>query len=505
MWSVKDITSLMSNPTAEDIALITKAYNFAEKAHINQRRFSGEPYFLHLFETAKTLAELGMGAVTISAGLLHDSIEDVEVTPEEIEKEFGAEMRFLVEGVTKLGKLHYTGSERYIESLRKLFVAMSKDVRVLIIKLADRLQNVKTLEVLAKEKRDRIALETLEIYAPLAYRLGIKKINRELEDYAFPHVYPEEYEKVKKLLKSKSAEKLQNLEKFHKSLRKELAKEGIVNIKTSYRLKGLYSLYRKLIRKDWDIDNIHDISALRVIVATVSDCYRVLGVIHSTWKPLPGKIKDYIALPKIDNYRGIHTTIFTGDGSIIETQIRTEEMHRKTEYGMHFEYKENTNTKKPSISTIEWVKRFFPAFVLGNKEIKKNDNGENQATPSWIKSLGDYNKQVSKTEGLVDDLKNDFFNDRVFTFTPKGDVIDLPKDSSPIDFAYSIHSDIGDHTSGAKVNGKLVSLDTPLKYGDIVEIITKQSAHPISKWLEFTKTTFAKKNIREYLSKENKI
>lgn len=504
MASVKEIVSLMSSPTQEDIALITKAYNFAEKAHINQRRFSGEPYFVHLFETAKTLAELGMGAITISAGLLHDSIEDVEVTPEEIEKEFGGEIRFLVEGVTKLGKLHYTGSERYTESLRKLFVAMSKDVRVLIIKLADRLQNVTNLEVLAKEKRDRIALETLEIYAPLAYRLGIKKLNRELEDYSFPHVFPEEYDKVKKLLKNKSGEKLQNLEKFHKSLRKELAKEGIINIKTSYRLKGLYSLYRKLVRKNWDIDNIHDISALRVIVPSIAECYRVLGVIHSAWKPLPGKIKDYIALPKINNYRGIHTTIFTGDGSIIEIQIRTEEMHRKTEYGMHFEYKESTSPSRPNFTTMEWVKRFFPAFVLGNKDLRKNENNE-ENTPPWVKSLGDYNKQVSKTDGLVDDLKNDFFNDRVFAFTPKGDVIDLPKESSPIDFAYAIHSDIGDHTSGAKVNGKLVALDTVLRYGDIVEIITKPSAHPISKWLEFTKTAFAKKQIKDYIAKENLI
>lgn len=502
MASVNELIGIMQSPSSSDIALISKAYNFAEEAHKNQKRSPDEPYFNHLFETAKTLAELGMGAITVTAGLLHDSIEDVDVSREVIEKEFGAEVRFLVEGVTKLGKLHYSGTERYTESLRKLFVAMSKDVRVLIIKLADRLQNMQTIGMLPKEKRDRISLETLEIFAPLAYRLGIRKLNRELEDLAFPHVYPEDYEKVKKLLKTKSRETTRHLEKFHKSVKRALAKEGIIKIHTGYRFKGLFSLRRKLIRKNWDIDEVYDISALRIIVPTVSDCYRTLGVIHSVWRPLPGRIKDYIAYPKPDNYRGIHTTIFTGDGSIMEIQIRTEEMHRKTEYGMHFEYKETVDRPKSNFTSISWIKRFFPSFILGNKEIQASGDSPNKVVPSWIRNLGEYNKEVSSdNEDFVEDLKKDFFGDRVFAFTPLGDVIDLPVGSSPIDFAYAIHSDIGNSMGAVKVNSKLVALDTELQNGDIVEIITKTNARPSAKWLDIAKTNLAKKHIRTTLEK----
>lgn len=500
MASVKEITDLMKNPSALDTALVGKAYDFAEWAHKNHRRVSGEPYFFHLFETAKTIASLGMGPNTVSAGLLHDSIEDVGVKPEEIEERFGPEIRFLVEGVTKLGRLHYGGRERYTESLRRLFVAMSKDVRVLIVKLADRLHNMQNLEVLPKEKRNRIALETLQIYAPLAYRLGIRKLNRELEDLAFPFVLPKECEKVKKLLKQKSHENLRHLEKFHKSVKRELGREGIADIETGYRVKGLYSLYRKLQRKNWDIEKVHDISALRVIVPTVADCYKVLGVIHSVWRPLPGRIKDYIALPKPNGYQGIHTTIFTGDGGIIEVQIRTEEMHRKTEYGMHFEYKELEKNPKLNLASILWVKQFLPSFITRYAKTKEMKNGSSAEVPAWIKKLGEYNEAASR-ESLEDDLKRDFFSNRVFVFTPKGDVVDLPLDSSPIDFAYAIHSDIGDHAAGAKVNGKLVSIDTPLQNGDIVEILVKPKSHPTAKWLDITKTAFAKKHIRAALEK----
>ncbi len=503
MPAPKEILDLMRKPSVEDIALITESYNFAEKAHKNQKRISGEPYFNHLFETAKTLASLGMGAVTISAGLLHDAVEDVGIKPEKIEAEFGPEVRFIVEGVTKLGKLHYSGTARYTESLRKLFVAMSKDVRVLIVKLADRLHNMQNLQVLPKEKRDRIALETLQIYAPLAYRIGIRKINRELEDLAFPFVLPNEYTRVKQLLKKKNQENQENLAKFHKSVLRELGREGITKMETNYRLKGLYSLYRKLLRKNWDINEIHDLSALRIIVPTISDCYRVLGVIHSVWKPLPGKIKDYIALPKTNGYRGIHTTIFTGDGGIMEIQIRTDEMHKRTEYGMHLEYKEGALNAKLQSGSIAWVKKFIPSFVVRYKETSKDKSNNKNNVPLWIQKLGEYNEEQKNCQELVEELKGDFFCDRVFIFTPKGDVIDLPRDSSPIDFAYAIHSDVGNHASGAKVNGKLVALNTALKDGDIVEIVLKPKAHPTPKWLEIVKTTFARKHIRTYLEKEN--
>ncbi len=501
MPTVHDLISQIKSPSVADISLISKAYNFAETAHKDHKRFSGEPYFHHLFETAKILVELGMGSITVASGLLHDSIEDVDVKPETIEKEFGPEVRFLVEGVTKLGKLHYSGAERYIESLRKLFVAVSKDVRVLIIKLADRLQNMQGLEFLPKEKRDRIALETLEIYAPLAYRLGIRKINRELEDLAFPFVFPKEHEQVKTLLKQKSKENIHNLEKFHKAVLKQLASDGISNAKTGYRIKGLYSLYRKLKRKDWDIEKIHDISAFRIIVPTISDCYRVLGSIHGQWRPLPGLIKDYIAMPKPSNYRGIHTTIFTGDGGITEVQIRTEEMHRKTEYGMHFEYKEALNNPHVSPSRISWVTRFFPSFILKSKDLATEQKNNAIVVPEWIRALGEYNKETAGSDTFVENLKTDFFSDRVFVFTPKGDVIDLPTGSTPVDFAYTVHSGIGNKMSGVKVNGKLVTLETELQNGDIVEVLTKQNARPSAKWIDIAKTTIAKKHIRTALER----
>ncbi len=465
MLDIREIISLLKNQKDKDVVLIEKAYHFAQKVHQKHTRLSGEPYFNHLFATAKTLAEIGMDAETISAGFLHDSIEDVGVKPEEIEKEFGKEIRFLVEGVTKLGHLRYQGRTRYNESLRKLFMAMSKDIRVLIIKLTDRLHNMQTLQFVPKEKQLRIAKETLEIYSSLAYRLGIKKLQRELEDLAFLYIYPEEYEKVKKMLQIKHAEQEIHLNKFEKSFKKELAKNDITNFQTDHRVKSLYSLYKKLLRNEMSIEKIYDISALRIVVSEISLCYKILGIIHSSWRPLPNRIKDYIATPKLNGYRSLHTTIFSGDGGIIEVQIRTEEMHKESEYGFssHISYKE--------------------------KKI-----------PEWVKKMLEY----QKTSGgnFIEDLKTDFFEERIFVFTPKGDVIDLPKGSSVIDFAYNIHSDIGDHISGAKINGKFVSIDTQIKDGDRVEIETKKSAHPSYKWLEFCKTSMAKRHIHHFLEQK---
>jgi GTP pyrophosphokinase len=504
--SVEEILKLMDSPTEEDKELIRKAYNFAETAHQSQKRYSGEPYFVHAFETAKILAELGLGTISISAGLLHDILEDAGVKPETIEKEFGKEILFLVEGVTKLGKLRYHGAERHIESLRKLFVAMSQDLRVLIIKLSDRLHNMRTLQYVPKEKQKRIASETLEIYAPLAYRLGIRKLNRELEDLSFSYVYPKEYEETKNLLKQKKKEDLEHLEKFSKSIKKGLAKSEITNITTDYRVKNLYSLFQKLKRKDNDIEKIYDILALRVIVPEVEDCYKVLGAIHAIWRPLPGRIKDYIAFPKPNGYHGLHTTVFTGDGNIVEIQIRTQEMHHDAEYGIasHFAYKKNTLGKKSGyVGNMAWFKQFLPSFIFG-EPIK--DSPANATTvygasckgvPNWVKDLAQFEKSDNPDQiEFIDNLKTDFFSNRIFIFTPKGDVIDLPIDSSPIDFAYAIHSDIGNHMTGAKVNGKMASFDQKLQNGDIVEIITKESAHPNIKWLEFAKTTMAKKHIK---------
>ncbi|MDE1925368.1 MAG: bifunctional (p)ppGpp synthetase/guanosine-3',5'-bis(diphosphate) 3'-pyrophosphohydrolase [Patescibacteria group bacterium] len=516
MTETKDIIAVLQSPTEEDKALVEKAYAFAANAHKDHARFSGEPYMVHLAATAKSLAGLGMSAKVVAAGLLHDSIEDVGVLPETIEKEFGKEVRFLVEGVTKLGRLKYRGAERHRESLRKLLVATGKDVRVLIIKLMDRLHNMQTLQHVREDKRQRIALETIEIYAAIAHRLGMGLVRRELEDLAFQYALPDEYAKTKKLLAERSKETIVQLEKMQKTLRKELAKNEITNFRTDYRVKGLYSLWRKLQRKEGDIEKIYDIAALRIIVPDdIADCYRVLGIVNNLWQPLPNKIKDYIAFPKPNGYQSLHTTVFTGDGSIVEVQIRTETMHEEAEYGVaaHVSYKESSSAKATDgqgrATSFDWIKSLIPGFgrsgKAGASEPQKSNGGKRghystSGGPSWLADLGD----ELEDPDFETTLKTDLFNRRVFVFTPTGDVVDLPSESSPIDFAYAIHSDIGDHISGVKVNGKLVQLDTTLHNGDIVEIITKRSASPKNKWLDFAKTTLARRHIRQALEKEKK-
>lgn len=474
---VLDIIGIMRNKTEKDIALIKHAYTYAEQAHYGQKRYSGAPYFVHVSEVGYTLAEMGMDATTIAAGLLHDTVEDAKVSEADIEKEFGKEIRFLVDGVTKLGKLKYRGVERHVESLRKLFVSTAKDLRVIIIKLADRLHNVSTLQYVPKEKQERIALETLEIYAPIANRLSIGKIKGQLEDYAFPFAYPKQYEEVQKLLREHGKDNERQLEKIYRAIQVELAKNGMMKVHGEYRVKRMYSLSKKLTEHDMDLSKIYDLSAIRIMVPTVADCYRALGIIHGTWRPLPGRIKDYIAFPKPNGYQSLHTTIFSGDGGIVEVQLRTEEMNREAAFGVaaHFAYKEDI------------------PHATGKKLSEKID---------WVQQISTLQQHTNASGEYLENLKVDFFSDRVFVFTPHGDVVDLPVNSSPIDFAYAIHSDIGEHTSGATVNGKFVSLDTELKNGDIVEIITKKSAKPSSKWLEYAKTTFAKKQVRAHLQKE---
>lgn len=503
---VEEILDLMKNLEPEGKKLIIKSFDFSKKAHEGQFRLSGNPYFFHVFETAKILAGLGMGPRVVSAGLLHDIIEDGKSTEKEIEKEFGSELLSLVKGVTKLGKLKYRGLKRHTESLRKFFIATSQDIRVLIIRLADRLHNMRTLQYLPREKQIRKSNEVLEIFAPLAYRLGVRIINRELEDLAFFYLEPEEYNKTEKILKQRKKKDEKYLKKFDRSLKKILVKNGVKNISTSYRVKGIYSLYHKLKRKK-DAEAIYDITALRIITKSLDDCYKTLGIIHSTWKPLPGRLKDYIALPKPNGYQSIHTTIFTGDGGIIEIQIRTEKMHEEAEFGVasHLGYK-NNNQKNAQLQLM-WIKKLLSGFeylqkseINGKEKIPpRKDLGEK--TPEWLKELGDECQEKNNVK-LIDELKTDFFGHRVFVFTPNGDVIDLPIDSSPIDLAYAIHSDIGNHLSGAKINGKLASLDTKLKNGDIVEIITKISSQPTRKWLDLVKTSEAKRSIKSILRKK---
>ncbi|HEY0964371.1 MAG TPA: HD domain-containing protein, partial [Candidatus Paceibacterota bacterium] len=459
---------------------------------------------------------MGMQPQTVAAGLLHDIVEDTEITTEDVEREFGEEILFLVDGVTKLSSVRYHGTDRHNESLRKLFVATSQDIRVLIIKLVDRLHNMETLHYVPAEKQLRIARETLEIYVPVAHRLGMGKLRKELEDLAFPYVYPDEAKRVQELLKSRAGKSQELLERERKILQKRLVESKIVDFSTSYRVKGLYSLYHKLKRKEWDINGVYDLMAVRVVVPTVEDCYRALGIVHELWRPLPKRVKDYIAFPKPNGYQSLHTTVTSGHGVIMEIQIRTERMHQEAEFGVasHILYKQpevsdNPKTERPSrFSTL--IPSLFRPFKTRNASDEKIEHTRlephHQKIPRWISQIGlVYNERKHSTENFVEDMQSDFFSNRIFVFTPIGDVVDLPVGATPIDFAYAIHSEVGDHTAAAKVNKKLVQLDTELRNGDIVEIETRKSARPSRKWLDFTKTSLARRRIRSALEEENKI
>lgn len=506
--TVDVLISYMNKPTEADKVLVRKAYAFAENAHKDHKRNSGEPYFNHLFATAKGLAEIDMGAPTIAAGLLHDTIEDVGVTDEQIEKEFGQEVLFLVKGVTKLGELKYRGAARHIESLRRLFVATSKDIRVLLIKLMDRRHNISTLDFVPKNKQGRIASETLTIYAPLADRLGMGELKRELEDLSFKYVYPKEYEKMNEIMQESRLVKEPQLEIVKNKLKRNLAEHGVKGFRTESRVKGLYSLYKKLERKSDDIDKIYDLHAIRIIVGSVEDCYRALGVAHTLWHPLPGKIKDYIAFPKPNGYRSIHTTVVTKEAGPVEIQFRTEKMHLEAQFGIasHLSYKESGEMldrgekKKNNL----WFRQLIPSLL---KSAPSTPSAEQKPKPpKWVDDLAIAHNvdELPKTKTFMQEISDDFFSHRIFVFTPKGDVVDLPVESTPIDFAYAIHSEIGDHTSGAIINGKLVSLDTRLSNGEIVQIETKANAKPSKKWLEYVRTTIARKHISQAVAKRDK-
>ncbi|MBU6370864.1 MAG: bifunctional (p)ppGpp synthetase/guanosine-3',5'-bis(diphosphate) 3'-pyrophosphohydrolase [Patescibacteria group bacterium] len=501
-----DIVSLLDSATDADKALVKKAYEFAEKAHAGQLRKSGDPYFTHVYETAKILAELKMDAAAVAAGLLHDTVEDGLMSEETIRKEFGDEILFLIRGVTKLGKVKYRGGERYIENLRKFVVAAAEDIRVLVIKIADRLHNMRTLGALREDKRERIALETLEIYAPLADRLSIRLVAREMEDLAFKYLHPAEYEAAVKIVKAKTKETMPRLEKFAQSVKKALAENGLTSFKMDYRQKGVYSLYKKLAAHEGDIEKIYDILAIRIRVDTVAECYQALGIIHGIWRPMPGRIKDYIASPKANGYRSLHTTVFTGDGSVVEIQIRTNEMHYDSEYGRasHAVYKKQGSKGVSSHSEAKWFARFLPEIINYSAEVSPRAE---TATPKWIRDLAATQQEAAtdlEKREIVRDMKADFFHERIFVLTPKGDVIDLPKGATPIDFAYAIHSSVGEHVSGARVNGRMIGIDTELHNSDIVEIITKPSSKPSVKWLDIAKTTMARRHINNWLEKNRK-
>lgn len=473
--NLNEILSKLKNRSKEAIELITKAYDFARMAHEGQNRFSGEQYFAHPCNVAKTLAEMDADTNTVAAGLLHDVCEDGAATPEDIAKEFGKEVAFLVEGVTKLGKLKYKGEERYAENLRKMFIAMAEDIRVVLIKLADRLHNMRTLEHVPEYKRKRIADETLEIYAPLSDRLGMWRLKGILEDLAFPYSFKEQYQELFPKVQNRLAKKEAYLAKVKSKLKKELAAQDIEVTKIDSRVKHIFSIYKKLKeRDDDDIESINDLVAARIIVKNVGDCYAALGVIHKLWTPVPGKIKDYIALPKPNGYQSLHTTVFCDDGEITEFQIRTEKMDYEAKHGIaaHWAYSEAGKPK------------------AGAKIGKKFE---------WIRQISEWQHEVSGSKEFIDSLKIDVFKDRIFVFTPKGDVIDLPDGATPIDFAYSVHSEVGGHCNGAKINGKMVALDSQLKNGDVCEIITAKNKKPSSSWLNFVKTNYARSRIKATL------
>lgn len=457
---------------------VTKAYNLAEEAHKDQRRVSGEPYILHPLAVAQILADMKIDTTTITASLLHDVVEDTSYTLEDIKKMFGKEVAFLVDGVTKLSRLNYrTKEDQQLNSMRKMFLAMAKDVRVVVIKLADRLHNMRTLRYMRSDKQKRIAQETLEIFAPLAHRLGIFNIKWELEDLSFRYLEPDKYYDLVDQMKQKRHVREEIVNEAIDVLKKALD-DAHIHCEINGRPKHFYSIYKKMKKDNRDLSQVYDLFAIRVIVDDVKDCYGVLGIVHSLWKPLPYRFKDYIAMPKPNNYQSLHTTVIGTRGQPVEIQIRTWEMHRIAEYGVaaHWRYKEGNQT--------------------ANKDAFDEKMG-------WLRNLLEW-QDTSNPKEFVNALKLDAFSDEVFVFSPRGDVIDLPQGSIPIDFAYRIHTDVGHRCVGAKINGKIVPLDYKLKNGDIVEIITSKVGKPSLDWLNIVGSSESRSKIRSWFKKENR-
>lgn len=470
------------------LAIVDKAYHFAEVAHRNQLRNSGEDYILHPLEVAQILVELEMDEATIAAALLHDVVEDTEYTLADIEKNFGAEIALLVDGVTKLGRIEYkTKVEQQVENLRKMFLAMAKDIRVILIKLADRLHNMRTLKYHSPAKQKEIAQETLEIFAPLANRLGIFRIKWELEDLSFRYLKPQEYYDLVEGIALKRREREAYINEVIVQMREKL-EEVQIYADIAGRPKHFYSIYRKMTTQNKELSEIYDLMAIRVIVDSVNDCYGALGIIHTMWKPIPGRFKDYIAMPKPNMYQSLHTTLIGEGGEPFEIQIRTCEMHRTSEYGIaaHWKYKEGSNKECATSS---------------NKTASVNF----EQKLSWLRQLLEWQHDSRDAGEFMESLKIDLFADTVFVFTPKGDVVELPAGSCPVDFAYRVHTDVGHRCVGAKINGRIVPLDTKLANGDILEILTsKQGGGPSRDWLAFVKTSQAKNRIRQWFKKEQR-
>ena len=481
-YTIEDIINKMKkNNRKSDTKLILKAYNFAKDNHGDQLRKSGEPYIIHPVQVAYTLAELELDDATICAALLHDVVEDTKITHQNLIDEFGLEIAEMVDGVTKLSKLSYESvEEAQVENYRKMFLAMGKDIRVIMIKLADRLHNMRTLKYLSRDRQIANAKETMDLYAPLANRLGIYSLKWELEDLGFKYLYPEEYREIVEGIDRKREERLQFIDKIQDQIKQELKKQKI-EAEITGRAKHLYSIYRKMKRDNCTLDQIYDLFALRIIVNSVKDCYAALGVVHELYNPMPGRFKDYIAVPKPNMYQSLHTTLIGEKGTPFEVQIRTWDMHRIAEYGIaaHWAYKE-------------------ASFARG----KKANVEVTEDKLAWLRETLEWQKDMQDPQEFLNTLKTELFEDEVYVFTPKGDIKVLPRGSTPIDYAYSIHAEIGHHMTGCKINSKMMPIITKLHNGDIVEIITSDNAKgPSRDWLKFIKSSTAKNKINACFKK----
>lgn len=473
-----DISAITSDKTSAEAELIQRAFDFTAKAHAGQKRESGEEYIIHPLAVALILNELNMDSATIIAGLLHDTLEDTPVTEQDIRANFGEEATFLVKAVTKIKSIENKDTlETSYQTLMKMFFAMADDIRVIIIKLADRLHNLQTLQYKSPKKQKEIGLKSIQIYAPIAERLNMGDFKGQIEDLAFPYAYPEKYAEFITAIQEYFEERKEYAKSIKPTIIDYLKSNGIDNFTMDYRVKHYYSLYRKLQRKNNNIDVIYDLVAFRIIVPDIAMCYKTLGILHQKYLPLPKLIKDYIALPKPNGYQSIHTTVFCEDGKLVEFQIRTPEMHDHAENGIaaHWAYAEIGKTNK-------------------NKHFKAR-----QVDLDWIAKIRDWRNYIDNPKEFLNHLKLDLFKNRIFVFTPKGDVKDLPEGATPIDFAYAVHGDIGDHCTGAKVNEKMVALKYKLQNGDVCTIITNKHQKPTHDWLKYVQTIEAKRHIRSFL------